>query len=57
MNQQRFRMTEYLAPAVLVLIVALGIGWMAVRLWRESSTAPPEPQPGASDYRLSIPAR
>lgn len=53
MEKQAFRVTEYIAPLLLVLLVALGIGWLAMRLWREAAESRPESRPGISDYRFS----
>jgi DUF1365 family protein len=53
MEKQAFRVTEYVAPLILVLVIAAGIGWLAMRLWREAAQARPDSRPGVSDYRFT----
>jgi hypothetical protein len=57
MSNQRFRPTEYVAPIILVLLVALAIVWLATRLWRQAAATPPEPRPGMADYRFTNPGK
>ncbi len=56
-GSQRFRKTEYAAPIVLVLLLALTLAWLASRLWRDAASAPKEPKPGPADYRFGVPMR
>lgn len=56
-KREGFRATEYAAPLILVVLIALGVGWLMMRLWRKSLAAPPEPRPAPTDYRLTLPRK
>ena len=55
-SRAEFRATEYVAPVILILMLTAALVWLAMRLWRQSETAPPEPTPGISDYRMANPS-